>query len=321
MLSRSAQGVYWMARYLARAGYLSRLLELQVQFLVDRSVEEIHFGWQRIYRCMMRLPPAGQQWLPEADEFALAGAFTLADDLTFERSNPESVWSCLANGRENARQMRHCISGEMWTCLNAAWLRVRDLETKNIWKPAPEAFYAETCNEINNFVGVADATMYRGAAWRFMRLGRAVERTQLAAALLLAQIELAGRTERKTLGWASMLRTHHALEAYGRVYGIDMKPDRVLDLLVADAALPGSVLATVQAAAMELAALDGGPGFEADAAARRLAGRSEALILYDWPEATEPVELIERLQRYGRDLHDAVLRAFVDYAIEDSPLR
>ena len=320
MLSRSAQGVYWMARYLARAGYLSRLLELQVQFLVDRSVEEIHFGWKRIYRCMKRLPPPGEQFLPETDEFALADAFTLADDLTFERSNPDSVWSAVASGRENARQMRHCISGEMWTCLNAAWLRIRDLEAVDIWR-TPEVFYARTRSEIHNFVGVADATMYRGAAWRFMRLGRAIERAQLAVSLLLAQIDLSRRTERRTLGWASMLRTHHALEAYGRVYGIDLKPDRVLDLLVADPSLPGSVLATVQAAATELRGLDGGPGVEADAAARRLAGRAEALILYDWPEASAPEELLEQVGQSTRDLHKAVLDAFVDYAIEDSPLR
>lgn len=320
MLSRSAQGVYWMARYLARAGYLSRLLELQVQFLVDRSVEEIHFGWKRIYRCMKRLPPPGEEFLPETDEFALADAFTLADDLTFERSNPDSVWSAVASGRENARQMRHCISGEMWTTLNAAWLRIRDLEAVDIWR-TPEVFYARTRREIHNFVGVADATMYRGAAWRFMRLGRAIERAQLAVSLLLAQIDLSRRTERRTLGWASMLRTHHALEAYGRVYGIDLKPDRVLDLLVADPSLPGSVLATVQAAATELQGLGGGPGVEADAAARRLAGRAEALILYDWPEASAPEELLEQVNQSTRDLHDAVLGAFVDYAIEDSPLR
>lgn len=320
MLARSAQGVYWMARYLARAGYLSRLLEVQVKFLVDRSGEEIQFGWERIFRCMKRLPPSGERWSAEADEFVLADSFTLADDLTFERSNPDSVWSALASGRENARQMRHCISGEMWTCLNAAWLRMRDLETVDIWR-TPEAFYAETRSEIHNFVGVADATMYRGAAWRFMRLGRAVERAQLAVALLLCQIDLARRTKRRTLGWASMLRTHHALEAYARVYGIDMMPDRVLDLLVADPALPGSVLATVQAAGTELEGIAGGPGVDADAAARRWAGRAEALILYDWPDAPVPEELLKQVDRCARSLHEAVLGAFVDYPIEDSPLR
>ena len=320
MLSRSAQGVYWMGRYLTRTQYLSRLLELHVQALVDRSVEEIHFGWRRIYRSIKRLPPAGEEWLPEAEDFALADAFTLADDLTFERSNPDSVWSSLARGRENARQMRHCISAEMWTCLNRAYLRAQDLETVDIWR-TPEVFYAQTCNEIHNFVGIADATMYRGAAWRFMRLGRAVERVQLGVSLVLAQIELGHRTKRRFLGWASLLRTHHAAEAYSRAYGIEIQPDRVLDLLVADPLLPASLLASLRAASAELDAIGPGPGVEADAAARRLAGRAGALILYDWPEARNRRELLRRVGQCTRDLHDTVLDAFVDYAIEDSPLR
>ncbi len=320
MLSRSAQGVYWMGRYLTRAHHVSHLLELHVQALVDRSVEEIHFGWRRIYRAMKRLPPAGEEWLPEAEELALADSFTLADDLTFERSNPDSVWSSLERGRENARQMRHCISAEMWSCLNLAYLRMRDLETVDIWR-TPEAFYGQTCNEIHNFVGIADATMYRGAAWRFMRLGRAIERVQLAVSLILAQTELGRRMKRRTLGWASMLRMHHASEAYSRLYGIEIRPSRVLDLLASDPLLPASVLSSVRAAAAELDAIATGPDAEADAAARRLAGRAGAMILYDWPEARDREELLRRVDRCTRDLHGTVLDAFVDYGIQDAPLR
>ncbi len=320
MLSRSAQGVYWMGRYLTRAQYLSRLLELHVQALVDRSVEEIHFGWRRIYRAMKRLPPAGESWLPEAEEFALADSFTLADDLTFERSNPDSVWSSLELGRENARQTRHCISAEMWTCLNLAYLRIRDLETVDIWR-TPETFYARTCNEIHNFVGLADATMYRSGAWRFMRLGCAIERVQLAVSLILAQAELGRRMKRRRLGWASMLRMHHASEAYSRRYGIEIRRGRVLDLLVSDPLLPASLLSSVRAAAEELEAIETGPDVEADAAARRLVGRAGALILYDWPEARDREQLLRRVDRCTRDLHGTVLDAFVDYGIQDSPLR
>ncbi|MCY3928281.1 MAG: alpha-E domain-containing protein [Acidobacteria bacterium] len=320
MLSRSAQGVYWMGRYLTRAQYLSHLLELHVQALVDRPVGEIHFGWRRIYRAMKRLPPPGEEWLPEADEFALADSFTLADDLTFDRTNPESVWSSLERGRENARQMRHCISAEMWTRLNRAYLWMRDLEAVDIWR-TPEAFYSRTCNEIHNFIGVADATMYRGPAWRFMRLGRAIERIQLVVSLILAQTELSRRTRVPNLGWPSMLRAHRAAEAYSRIHGIEIQPDRVLDLLVADPLLPASLLSSLRAAAGELDAIETGPGVEADAAARRLSGRACALILYDWPEAEERDDLIRRVGQCARDLHDAVLGAFVDYAIEDSPLR
>ena len=320
MLSRSAQGVYWMGRYLARAHYLSQLLELHVQALVDRSVEEIHFGWRRIYRAMRRFPPEGEEWLEEAEEFALADSFTLADDLTFERSNPDSVRSSLERGRENARQMRHCISAEMWTCLNLAYLRMRDVETVDIWR-TPEAFYAQTCNEIHNFVGIADATMYRGAAWRFMRLGRAIERVQLAVSLILAQRELGRRMNRRTLGWGSMLRMHHASEAYSRLYGIEIGPGRVLDLLVGDPLLPASLLSSLRAAAAELDAIETGPDVEADAAARRLVGRAGALILYDWPEARDRDQLLRQVDRCTRDLHDTVQDAFVDYGIQDSPLR
>ena len=141
MLSRSAQGLYWMGRYLERAEHLCRLLRLQTEALVDRPVEEIYFGWKRIYGSMRRQPPLGIIEL-DSDEYTLADSYTLADDLTFERANPDSVWSCFALGRENARQMRNCISAEMWTHLNLAYLRIQQLDIQNIWRVSPENFYS-----------------------------------------------------------------------------------------------------------------------------------------------------------------------------------
>ena len=125
LLARSAQGLYWMGRYLERAEHLCRLLRFQVEALVDRPIREIYFGWSRIYMSMNRRPPGGSITMVGNDDFTLADSYTLADDLTFERTNPDSIWNCFSLGRENARQMRHCISGEMWTCLNLAYLRLR----------------------------------------------------------------------------------------------------------------------------------------------------------------------------------------------------
>lgn len=322
MLSRSAQGVYWMARYLARAGYLSRLLELQVQFLVDRSVEEIHFGWKRIYRCMKRLPPPGEEFLPETEEFALADAFTLADDLTFERSNPDSVWSAVASGRENARQMRHCISGEMWTFLNLAWLRIRDLEIEDIWKVSPESFYVRTTREIDTFVGVADATMYRDEGWRFMQLGRFVERVQLLVALLLAQLAT-GRAmdDASESGWTSLLRACQAFDAYKRSYSVDVRPEQALELLVADPRLPGSLHRSLETLAGELAAIGAGPDSASGAAAERLAGRLCALIRYEWPDRQDWEALLSQVREHSLKLHDLVNTAYFDYNLEVAPVR
>ena len=100
MLSRNAQSLYWMGRYLERAQHLCRLLQLQTAALVDRPVQEIYFGWSRIYISVDRLPPGGSLELTDSDDFTLADSYTLADDLTFERSNFGSVWSCFAAARE-----------------------------------------------------------------------------------------------------------------------------------------------------------------------------------------------------------------------------
>ena len=159
MLSRSAQGLYWMGRYLERAEHLCRLLHLQTEALVDRTPREIYFGWSRIYGSLSRQPPGDTLEVGD-DSFTLADSYTLADDLTFESSNTDSVWSCFALGRENARQMRHCISAEMWIRLNLAYLRIQKLSIQDIWG-SPESFYEETVAEIATFAGVAAATMYR----------------------------------------------------------------------------------------------------------------------------------------------------------------
>ena len=322
MLSRSAQGLYWMGRYLERADHLCRLLELQVEALVDLPVPEIQFGWRRLYAIVDRQPPFGADFaLDENDDFTLADSYTLAGDLTFERSNPDSIRSCFALGRENARQMRHCISAEMWTCLNLAWLRLRDLDIEDIWKDSPESFYARTTREIETFVGVAEATMYRDEGWHFMRLGLFIERAQLLAALLLAQIA-AGRAmdTAPDTGWTSLLRAFRAFDAYRRSYSVEVRPDQVLELLATDPQLPGSLHRSLEVLASELAAAGPAPDARAGAAAERLAGRLCALIRYEWPDGRDRAALLAQARSHCLKLHDLVNAAYVDYDPVDAPV-
>ncbi len=322
MLSRSAQGLYWMGRYLARAEYLCRLLRLQVEALVDRPIAEIHFGWNRIYTTLGRQPPWGDIETNESDDYTLADSYTLAGDLTFERDNSDSVWNCLALGRENARQVRHCISAEMWTCLNLAWLRIRDLDIEDIWKVSPESFYAETTQEINTFTGVAESTMYRDEGWNFMRLGQFIERTQLLVALLLAQCA-ASREQGETADtdWTSLLRSCQAFYAYKRNYSVEIQPDRVIDLLVTDPLLSSSLCRALDAIAAELTAIGESPDAHAGAAAARLAARLCTLVRYEWPDREDREAVLTQVGDDCRKLHSLVMTAYIDYAIEDSPVQ
>ena len=320
MLSRSAQGLYWMGRYLERTQHLCRLLELQAAALVDRPVREIYFGWRRIYSSMSRQPPGGVLEIDFDDDFTLADSYTLADDLTFEKLNPCSVWSCLALGRENARQMRHCISGEMWTSLNLSYLRVQRLSMQDIWTTSPESFYAQTSAEINTFIGIASTTMYRDDGWRFMRLGRFIERAQVSAALLLAHLAAdTSNKEESEDDWTSLLRAYRAFDAYNRRYSVEVHPDRVLELLVVDPMLPNSLCQSIDAASVELAALAPGPDTDPSVAARRLLGRIGAMVHDYWPDRGDHEEFLRQVNEYCQELHYLVTAAYFEYPVEGLP--
>ena len=320
MLSRSAQGLYWMGRYLERTQHLCRLLELQAAALVDRPVREIYFGWRRIYSSMSRQPPGGVLEIDFDDDFTLADSYTLADDLTFEKLNPCSVWSCLALGRENARQMRHCISGEMWTSLNLSYLRVQRLSMQDIWTTSPESFYAQTSAEINTFIGIASTTMYRDDGWRFMRLGRFIERAQVSAALLLAHLAAdTSNKEESEDDWTSLLRAYRAFDAYNRRYSVEVHPDRVLELLVVDPMLPNSLCQSIDAASVELATLAPGPDTDPSVAARRLLGRIGAMVHDYWPDRGHHEEFLRQVNEYCQELHYLVTAAYFEYPVEGLP--
>ena len=325
MLARSAQGLYWMGRYLERAQHLCRLLQLQTEALVDRPIREIYFGWSRIYSSMNREPPGGSLELGSDDDYTLADSFALADDLTFERSNPNSMWSCFTSGRENARQMRHCISAEMWSYLNQAYLRIQRLSIQDIWRTAPESFYAETETAINTFYGVAGAGMYRDDGWRFMQLGRLIERAQFSTSILLAQIlaQIGGMATKEDSDddWTTLLRAYRALEVYNRRCGVEVYPERALDLLVTDPMLPNSLCRSLDVAVAELAALSPGPDADATAATRRLAHRLSALIHYEWPDRRDHQAFLLQVRNYSRDLHNLVTATYFDYHPRDFPPR
>ena len=316
MLSRNAQGLYWMSRYLERTELLCRLLRLQTESLADRPARHIHSGWRRLYIGLERLPPGGSLALGDSDDYMLADSYTLAGDLTFERSNPDSVWNCFAQGRENARQMRHRISSEMWQRLNSVYLRIRNLDIQHIWGSSPETFYAQMGADIGSFSGAAEATMYRDEGWSFLQIGRFVERSQFTSALLIQQIAIDSESgESREADWLDLLRVSNASEEYSRRYGVSVQQRDALDLLVTDPLLPGSLSRSFNVIAQELDALGAGPGAEYSRAARRMAGRLKAMVQYEWPDSEDREELLDRALEQSRELHSLVNAAYFDYPI------
>lgn len=312
-----------MGRYLQRAEHLSRLMEVQVGSLVDRPAAEIHFGWNRIYEHLDIRPPGGALDLWSEEDYSLADSFTLADDLTFETNNHYSIKQCFDSGRENARQTRHCVSSEMWACLNLAYIRINDLDIEDIWMNTPHRFYEETVREVNMFMGVAAATMYRDEGWQFLQIGRNVEHVQLMTALLSVQSAdtqtwpLDGARDYE---WHSLLHSFQADEAYQHYHGMKVRPLLVLDMMVADERLPNSVIFAIEQIRTRLQELADAPGKSGEVAGR-FAGRLSSLIRYEWPDAEDHARMLSLANSFAFRLHDQISEGWFDYDVEESTKR
>ena len=308
MLARSAAGLYWMGRYLERAGHLSRLMKQEVESLVDSPPRDIYFGWHRMYGALERQP------YPRALELD-------TDDLTFEPTNPDSIRSCFAQGRENARQMRHHISAEMWWRINRSYLRLKGIEIRDIWLNSPENFYAETTAEIDTFRGVTSSTLYRDDAWHFLQLGSCLERAQLSSSLLLAQVAAVRLFEVPADAyWTSLLRHYYAFEAYNQTASSAIEPDRVLDLLVTNPQLPDSLSLSVSEVSEELVAVGSGPDSGSTDETRNQAERIRRLVIVEWPMAADRARLLAEIRSACMKLHELITTTYFDYPIVASLL-
>ena len=328
MLSRSAQGLYWIGRYLERVQHGCRLIADQFETMKDRPVDEIDKSWRRLYLGLQRAPVGGELLSNLDDEqFMLVDAFTLADDLTFEPGNPDSIRNSLANARENARQVRNVVDEDLWSCLNLAFLEIRDIEIVDIWRDRPNEFYRRTEDAVRTFFGIADGAMYRDDSWHFLQLGRFVERAQLLAGLIHAQLSVypAGgpRADRVSdPDWLSLLRICAARDAYGRLHSLQFEPAAVVDFLVADPLLSHSIRYVLARICEALDAVSGHRPLAVEAGRR--AGRLAALIDYDWPNRDPGNDSANRatLREIGdscRRLHDDIDAAYFSYGIEDGP--
>lgn len=324
MLSRNAQGLYWIGRYVERAQHGCRLLTEQFEILKDRSVEEIELSWRRLYGALGRVPLGGELGSNlEDDWLMLADAYTLAADLTFEANNPDAIRNCLGAARENARQVRNTISKDLWTSLNLLFLGMRDMSIEDIWKDRPAEFYLDTENAIGTFSGIADSTMYRGESWHFLQLGRFVERTQLLADLVDVQLAIFPASKRPSVSdWRSLLRICAAQIAYDRLFSLQVSPSLIIRFLVTDPLLTRSIRYCLGVVAEALDVISEGRPLKVEAGRR--VGRMLTRIDCEWPnhdleDADATRAMLQQVGQSSRQLHDDIRTAYFDYEVEDVP--
>ena len=170
MLSRVADSLYWMSRYLERAEHTTRLLDVNLNLMLDESATSADHRWQRMLQALGN--PKDVKWTGDP--------FALTQTLSFDTGNKASILSCIISARENSRHVREQISTEQWHRLNRLYLQVTrpemqsDMHAEAIMAGAeqPTEFLQQVMEAVHQFQGVSDSTMSHGEGWQFIQVGR-----------------------------------------------------------------------------------------------------------------------------------------------------
>src|SRR5213592_4280989 len=284
MLSRVAESLYWMSRYIERAENNARIAEVNLQMLLDLTNQQ-------------EADP-NQQWDPIISSLEENELFTslyptpdgkaVIDFVSLQKKNPNSIVSCLTRARENARTTSEQISSEMWEQINRLYLFVKSDTAKKLVKASPYEFFKRAVTGSHLFQGITDATMTHGEGWDFIRIGKLLERSDCTSRILDIKYHILLPSGEKvggnidTIQWMSVLRSCSALEAYRKIYVGQVAPWKVAEFLITHPEFPRSIRFSVESLDAALHRISGSPETNYANEAERLSGR----LRYDLDFAT-----------------------------------
>lgn len=318
MLSRVADSLYWMSRYLERAEHTVRMLDVNFSMSLDPSDTTEEVQWQRM---LLALGNPIDNWSGESQK--------LVQTLTHDEADKASVKALVASARDNARQVREEISSEQWLQLNRLYYLVTENSESQDGATLSEEFLAAVLDGLHLFQGVTDTTMSHGEGWQFIQIGRAIERASSIAALLavydlgnspsitVPSEQLAG--SHQFLEWIGLLRCCTAFEAYCNVYTADLTESQILEFLLLNKDFPHAVRYSVDRLREALMALEQESGRLAPPELVRVAGRLQSALQF--------VEIADVLQggvgdylgmvaRECRRVHTLLYRDYIHYSVQ-----
>jgi uncharacterized alpha-E superfamily protein len=317
MLSRVANSLYWMSRYIERAENIARIVDVNLQLLLDfRNLNE-----ERI----------AQHWLPiveaTGDEklfFQLhkkATGQSVTEFLVFQTENPNSIVSSICQARENARMIRDQITIEFWEELNRLYWFVRTTQGRQAWKESPTEFFQQIKNSSLHLIGLVYATLIRNEGWWFLQAGKFLERTDKTSRILdvrsgvLPEKGAPGvANQPETLEWSAILHSCSAWDAYRTLHGVEVHPRGVMEFLLLNDDFPRSARFCVNQLNYALRRISGVADGRFCNNAEKLAGRLVAELQFNTVDEIFDQGLhlyLDQLQSKLNDIGAALFDAYI----------
>jgi len=241
MLSRTAENLYWLARYVERAEYLARTIDATLRVT---ALPAAYIGKTNEWDSALLTAGVGASFY---DVYEEANEHNVVEYLSFSPSNPSSIRNCFEVARTNARAVRTALTMEMWDSINATWIELRRYGNGPTSREELMRFLRWVQESSLRFDGSAYRTMLRNDAYWFSRLGVYMERADNTARILDVKYHLLLPANERVGGpldyfqWAAILRSVSALTAYHWVYRESVKPWLIADLLILKDELPRSL--------------------------------------------------------------------------------
>ncbi|OYX46321.1 MAG: hypothetical protein B7Y90_16245 [Alphaproteobacteria bacterium 32-64-14] len=237
MLSRTAENLFWMGRYMERADATARLIEMGYRMAMLPGSNEQE-EWRSV--------AAASGSAPDIVEDQKLNASTVVQRLLLDPDNASSIRSCLTSARANGRAIRTALTQDMWEALNDGWRSLGQMDAETALKSLP-TLLEWTKNRTAAFRGASEISLLRNDGYYFLRMGGLIERADMTLRLLdvkyyvlLPETDVVGGG-RDYHQWTSVLRATSALRAYHHVYKGDYTPWGIADFLILNATFPRSV--------------------------------------------------------------------------------
>ncbi len=285
MLSRTADHLFWMARYTERAENTARMLDVNMQTaMLPQSQETAGQGWRALLG-MSELLPAFEA------KYESINKKDVIDFMVRDRSNPSSIATCLTEARENARAVRGALTTEVWETQNITWIEMTNMLKDGVLEQDPSQFFEWVKYRSHLSRGVTIGTMLKDEAFHFVRLGTFLERADNTARILdvkFQDIKKKGKSAKRDTAspdkeaqldfyyWAAILRSVSGFEIYRKVYRDVITPARVAELLMLRADMPRSLVACLEDVCINLQAVCN----DASADTERFAGKLHAELKF-----------------------------------------
>ncbi len=317
MLSRVANSLYWMSRYIERSENIARIVDVNLQLLLDfRDLNETRLA---------------EHWLPivqttgdEKQFFGLhpkATAQAVTEFLVFQPENLNSIVSSVCQARENARMVRDQITLELWEELNRLYWFVKTPQARRVWRASPSDFFQQIKAGSLHIIGLMDATLIHNEGWWFAQAGKFIERADKTSRILDLRYETLPEkgvpktvNQEEALEWSAILRSCSAWDAYKTIHGAEVNPVFVAEFLLLNEDFPRSVRFCISELNNALRKISGVADGRFCNDAEKLAGRLVAEMQFSTIDEIFAAGLhlyLDQLQAKLNDIGGALFNAYI----------